>query len=125
MNRKIKMFFNHLAISLLFAYASNCFSEEALQENKISSDSVDPISFDDVKTVCFQTIYFIQRNRNVWEWSNERAKDILKTHLEWYLLWFNTEESIQLLSLYESVEWDVDKMMEIHSLPQYRPIFHM
>jgi hypothetical protein len=125
MNQKIKIFFNHLVIFLLLIYTSDSLSEEVLNVNKISIDSVDPISFEDVKTGCFQTIYFIQRNRSVWEWSDERVIDMLKTHLEWYLLWFNTEESIQLLSLYESVEWDVDKMMEIHSLPQYKPIFHM
>ena len=119
MSNKTKFIFSCLTVFLVFTYTSNCFSKETLQNNKNSSDSIEVISFDDVKTGCFRIIYFIHRNISVWEWSEEKVKTMLKTKLEPYLLWFNTAESIQLLSLYESVDWEVDKMIEIHSLPEY------
>lgn len=118
MSNKTKFIFSCLAVFLIFTHTSNCFSKETPQNNKNSSDSIENISFDDVKTGCFRIIYFIQRNIIVWEWSEEKVKTMLKNKLEPYLLWFNTAESIQLLSLYESVDWDIDKMIEIHSLPK-------
>ena len=79
------------------------------------SQSVDVVAYGDIKQECYHFIDSVHRNLHIWEWSDSMVKNLLKTHLEDYLVGhLNTPESHRLHLKYETVDWDIHEMIKMH-----------
>lgn len=73
------------------------------------------VVYREIKDECYHFIYNIHRNLPILEWPDSLVKDILKMHLEDYLIkHLNTSESRTLYSKYEAMDWDIQEMMKMH-----------
>ena len=77
-------------------------------------EPTDRLAYRELKADCEHVVYTIHRNLHIYPWSDATIKELLKNHFEDYLLEVDTPEARQLLSQYQTMDWDVQKMMEFH-----------
>ena len=78
---------------------------------------IDPDRYKELEENCHRVIYNIHRNLPILEWPDSLTREILRIHIEEYLMELNTPEARKLCAKYDEVGWDIAEMVELH----YRP----